>query len=101
MNLYHGRTMGSAVTGVLHFVNQTPIDWYTKKQETAETATYGLEFAAARTAIQQVTELRQMLQYLGVPISELSFLFGNNESVVSKSGTIPHSQLAKRHDALA
>ena len=99
-NLYHDLMTGRAVTGVLHFVNQTPIDWFTKKQETVETATYGSEFAAARTAIQQIAALRLKLQYLGVPISESSYLFGDNESVV-KSGTIPHSLLSKRHHALA
>ena len=81
-------------------MNQTPIDWYTKKQETVETATYGSEFAAARTAIQQIAALRQALQYLGVPLRKSSYLFGDNESVV-KSGSIPHSRLSKRHHALA
>ena len=99
-NLYHDLSTGRAVTGVLHFVNQTPIDWYTRKQETVETATYGSEFAAARTAVQQISGLRQTLQYLGVPIRESSYLFGDNESVV-KSGSIPHSRLSKRHHALA
>ena len=99
-NLYHDLATGRAVTGVLHFLNQTPIDWFTKKQETVETATYGSEFAAARRAIQQIAAMRVMLQYLGVPISESSYLFGDNESVV-KSGSIPHSTLSKRHHALA
>ena len=99
-NLYHDLMTGRAVTGVLHFLNQTPIDWYSKKQETVETATYGSEFAAARTAIQQIAALRQALQYLGVPLRESSYLFGDNESVV-KSGSIPHSRLSKRHHALA
>ena len=99
-NLYHDLSTGRAVTGVLHFLNQTPIDWYTKKQETVETATYGSEFAAARSAIQQIAALRQSLQYLGVPIRKTSYLFGDNESVV-KSGSIPHSRLSKRHHALA
>ena len=70
-NLYHDLATGRAVTGVLHFLNQTPIDWYTKKQETVETATYGSEFAAARTAIQQIAGLRQALQYLGVPLARV------------------------------
>ena len=90
-NLYHDLMTGHAVTGVLHFVNQMPIDWYTKKQETVEAATYGSEFSAARTATQQIAGLRQALQYLGVPI---------RESVV-KSSTVPHSQLSKRHHVLA
>ena len=99
-NLYHDLATGRAVTGILHFLNQTPIDWYTKKQEMVETATCGSEFAAARAAIQQIAALRQALQYLGVPMRETSYLFGDNESVV-KSGSIPHSRLSKRHHALA
>ena len=41
-----------------------------------------------------------MLQYLGVPIRQSSYPFGDNESVV-KSGTMPHSALSKCHHALA
>ena len=32
---------GKAVTWTLHFINQTPFNWYSKKQAAAETATYG------------------------------------------------------------
>ncbi len=99
-NLYHDLTTGRAVTGVIHFLNQTPIEWYTKKQTTVETATYGSEFASARVAIQQIAGLRLTLQYLGVPIERSAYLFGDNESVV-KSASMPHSQLSKRHHALA
>ena len=99
-NLCHNLATGRAVTGALHCLNQTPLDCFTKKQETVETATHGSEFAAIRTAIQQIAGLRQMLQCLGVPTRESSCLFGDDESVV-KSGSIPHSQLSKRHHALA
>jgi len=47
-NLYHGWTTGRAVTGTLNFLNGTPIDWFSKRQNTVETATYGYEFVAAR-----------------------------------------------------
>jgi hypothetical protein len=40
--LYHNMCTGRAVTGVLHFIDKPPIDWYSKKQSTVETATYGL-----------------------------------------------------------
>ena len=91
---------GKAVTGVIHFLNGTPVEWFTRKQPTVETATYGSEFSAARTAIQQIAGLRLTLQYLGVNIDSTSYLFGDNESVV-KSSTLPQSQLGKRHHALA
>jgi hypothetical protein len=99
-NLYHDLMTGRAVTGVLHFINQTPVEWYTKKQDTVETATYGSEFVAARTAIQQILGLRNTLRYLGVPVHGGTHMFGDNESVI-KSGTIPESPLRKRHLGLS
>ena len=99
-NLYHDLTSGKAVSAVLHFINQTPVDWFAKKQPTVETATYGSEFVAARIAVQQITALRLALRYLGVPIHGETYLFGDNESVVT-SGSIPHSQLSKRHHGLS
>ena len=46
-NLMHDMLTGKSVTGILHFVNQTPFEWYAKKQSTVETATYGPEMVAA------------------------------------------------------
>ena len=43
-NLSHDWTTGRAVTGTLDFLNGTPIDWFSKRQNTVETATYGSEF---------------------------------------------------------
>jgi hypothetical protein len=99
-NLYHDYVTGRAVTGVLHFVNGMPVEWFTKRQATVETATYGSEFVAARIATEQIIDLRTTLRYLGVPIATRSFMFGDNKSVVTSS-TIPHSVLNKRHNALS
>ena len=33
-NLYHDALSGKSVTGVLHFLNKTPLDWFSKKQNT-------------------------------------------------------------------
>ena len=49
-NLFHDMTSGKSVTGILHLLNQTVIDCYTKEQPVVKTATYGLEYMAARTA---------------------------------------------------
>ena len=38
-NLYHDLISGKSVTGILHFFNKTPIDWFSKFQSTVETAT--------------------------------------------------------------
>ena len=99
-NLNHCLATGKSLTGCLHFVNKTPVDWYSKKQATAETATYGSEFVAARTATEQIMGIRQTLRYLGALIGAKSFVFGDNRSVVT-SATLPQSTLTKRHNILA
>ena len=99
-NLHHDSITGRSVTACLHFVNCTPIDWYSKRQATVETATYGSEFVAARTATEQIMDLRTTLRYLGVPIQSTSYMFGDNRSVITSS-TIPQSVLSKRHNMLS
>jgi len=74
-NLYHNMLTGRSVTGILHYLNKTPIDWYSKKQATIKTATYGSELVSARLAVDQIVDLRLTPQYLGVPIHEKSYLF--------------------------
>ena len=89
-----------SLTGCLHFVNKTPVDWYSRKQATVETAIYGSEFVAAKTATEQIMDIRQTLRYLGAPIGSKSFLLGDNRSVVT-SATLPQSTLTKHHNILA
>jgi hypothetical protein len=54
----HDIASGRSVTGILHLVNKTPIEWYSKKQATVETATYGSEFVAARVCVEQIIDLQ-------------------------------------------
>ena len=57
-------------TGLLLFVNRALIVWYSKCQNTVETSTFGSEFIAMKTAVEQIeafrykllTEFRQPLQ---------------------------------------
>jgi hypothetical protein len=100
VNLYHDMVTGRSVTAILHFINQTPMDWFSKKQATVETATFGSEFIAARTTINQIVNLRTTLHYLGVPIREKSYVFGDNKTVINASLT-PHAKLHKRHNAIS
>ena len=99
-NLMHDLATGRSVTGILHLVNKTPADWFSRKQATVETATYGSEFIAARICIEQIIELRMTLRYLGVPIRERSYMFGDNKSVVDSSSQI-YAKLHKRHNMLS
>ena len=62
-NLNHCLATGRSVTGCLYFVNHTPIDSYSKRQATVETATYGSEFVASKTATEHIIDLRHTLRY--------------------------------------
>lgn len=61
-----------AITGVLHFINKTPINWHSRKQSTEETTAHGSEFTSAKALIQQTQGLRTTLRYLGVPVDNTS-----------------------------
>ena len=96
----HDVLSGKSVTGCVHFANKTPIMWYSKKQATSETATYGSEFISGRTCIEQIVDLRNTFRYLGIPIHPISYTFGDNESMINSS-TFPHARLNKRHNILS
>lgn len=67
-NLMHDVLLGKTVTGCVHSANKTPIMWYSKRQATIETATYGAELFVGRTCIEQIIDLRNTVRHLGVPI---------------------------------
>ena len=98
-NLVHDILTKRFMSDILHYFNQTPIEWFAKKQNTAETATHGFEFVAARLCAEQVTDLRTMSRYCGVSVNERTHMFEDNDSVV-KSSTIFNVKLQKRHHIL-
>jgi len=89
-----------SVTGILLFVNNTPLVWVSKRQKTVETSTYGSELVASRVAIDLIIEMRYKLRMLGVKIDEQTMLLGDNMAVVINT-TIPSSSLKKKHLACA
>ena len=99
-NLLFCLVTGRSCTGIIHLLNQTPVDWFSKRQNTVETATYGSEFVAARQATEQIIELRYALIMLGANLEDVSWMFGDNKSVVDSS-SIPDAKLTKRHISLS
>ena len=78
----------------------TPRGKYSKKQGTVKTTTFGSKFAAAQTCTEQIIDLQDILRYMGVPICEKSYMFGDNKTVVNSSNTM-HGKLHKQHTMLA
>ena len=60
-NLMHCHVTGHSVSGILHLLNQTPVNWFSKHQKQVETATYGSEFMSACQAVEQILDLRYTL----------------------------------------
>jgi hypothetical protein len=55
-------------SGILLFVNRAPIVWYSKRQNTVETSTFGSEFVAMCIAVELIESLRYKLRMFGIPI---------------------------------
>lgn len=87
-------------SGILIFVNNAPIMWLSKKQNTVEAATFGSEFNAMRVAVEMNKGLRYKLRMFGIPIEGPTSIFCDNESVV-KNTSLPHSTLQKKHHSIS
>jgi Reverse transcriptase (RNA-dependent DNA polymerase) len=83
-------------TGVLIFCNKAPILWYSKRQNTVETSTFGSEFIALKIATELIQALRYKLRMMGVALDGPANVFCDNNSVVINS-SIPESTLKKKH----
>ena len=86
-------------TGILIYLNQAPIIWYSKAQKTVETSTFGSEFVALRIAVELIEALRYKLRMMGIPLDGPANIFGDNDSVITNA-TIPSSTLKKKHNAI-
>ena len=89
-----------STTGIIIFVNGTPIKWYSKRQNAVESSTYGSEFVALRIATELITGLRYNLRMLGIPLAGPANVFCDNQSVVTNA-SIPSSMLKKKHNAIS
>eukprot|EP00980_Cylindrotheca_fusiformis_P005287 scaffold1135_cov105-Cylindrotheca_fusiformis.AAC.3 len=72
-------------TGYIIYLNNAPISFYSKRQNTVETSTFGSELVAMRTAMEAIRTLRTKLRLLGIPINEPTYVLGDNESVVKST----------------
>ncbi|KAI2499224.1 Reverse transcriptase (RNA-dependent DNA polymerase) [Fragilaria crotonensis] len=86
-------------TGILLFVQNSPILWLSRRQNTVETSTFGSEFVASRTARDMIIAMRYKLRMFGVPLEGPAQVFCDNQGVV-KNASVPESVLTKKHNAV-
>jgi hypothetical protein len=87
-------------TGVLIYLQSAPIVWYTKKQGSIETSSFGSEFTAMKTGIELIVGLRYKLRMMGVPLDGPTRIRADNMSVVNNCSR-PESQLKKKSNSIA
>ena len=82
-------------TGIILFFNGATIRWYSKRQNTIESSTFGSEFIALKIAAEMNDAMRYKLCMLGIPIQEPTNTFCDNNSVVINV-TTPESTRQKK-----
>eukprot|EP00980_Cylindrotheca_fusiformis_P022800 scaffold9777_cov61-Cylindrotheca_fusiformis.AAC.1 len=86
-------------SGYIIYLNNAPISFYSKRQNTVETSTFGSELVATRTAMEAIRMLRTKLRLLGILINEPTYVLGDNESVVKSTSNV-EAVLNKKHQAI-
>ena len=94
----HDLVTRRSVSGILLFLNNTPVRWISKRQKTVETSTYGSELVAGKMATELVMEYRYILRSMGAEPDGPAMMLGDNNSVVLNC-TMPSSVLKKKHSA--
>ena len=86
-------------TGIIIFVNNYPIIWYSKRQNTVESSSFGSKFIALRIATEMIEGLRYNLCMFRVPINGPADVFCYNQSVVTNI-IIPYYVLNKKQNSI-
>eukprot|EP00980_Cylindrotheca_fusiformis_P019105 scaffold6452_cov132-Cylindrotheca_fusiformis.AAC.1 len=87
-------------TGILIFVNKAPIIFFSKRQNSVETSTFGSEFTAMKQATELVKALRYKLRMFGVPLDGPAAMYCDNEAVY-KNVSNPASVLSKKMHSIS
>jgi hypothetical protein len=93
------RTTRRSQTGIILYCNSAPIVWYSKRQSTVESSTFGSEFVALRVASELIISLRYKLRMFGIPITGPANVFCDNESVY-RNAAFAESTLKKKHNSI-
>ena len=87
-------------TGFIVYLNSAPIYWFSKKQTSTESSSFGLEFVAMKQCCKYLHSLCYKFCMIGILINGPVHLFGDNQSVLANT-TIPNSTLKKKSQSIA
>ena len=87
-------------TGFIVYLNCAPIYWWSKKQNSVESSSFGSEFIAMKQCCEYVCGLKYKLRMMGISCEDPTFIYGDNQSVLANT-TIPDSTLKKKSQSIA
>ena len=87
-------------TGFLVYLNCSLIHWFSKKQTSVESSSFGSEFIAMKQCCEYLRGLRYKLRMMGIPVKGPAYIEGDNQSVLANT-TIPDSILKKKSQSIA
>ena len=87
-------------TGFLVYLNRAPIYWWSKKQNSVESLSFGSEFIVMKQCCEYVRGLRYKLRMMGISCDDPMFIYGDNQFMLANT-TIPDSTLKKKSQSIA
>ena len=87
-------------TGMLVWLNSSLIHWWSKKQNSVESSSFGSEFIAMKQCCEYLKGLRYKLRMMGIPVVGPAYISGDNQSVLANT-TNPDSTLKKKSQSIA
>ena len=87
-------------TALLIYINCALIYWFSKKQASVESSSFGSEFVAMKHCCEYIRGLRYELRMMEIPVEGPAYIEVDNQSVLAKT-TIPDSTLQKKSQMIA
>ena len=87
-------------TGYFVYLQSALISWYSKKQPSVETSSFGSKFMAMKVATEYIRGLQYKLRMMGIAIKGPCYVYGDNNSVLINS-SVPDSMLKKKSNSVA
>ena len=73
--------------------------WYSKRQNTVESSTFGAEFVALRIATEMINLFRYKIRVFEIPLDCPANVFCGNEAVYGNA-TFVESKLKRKHNSI-
>ena len=87
-------------TGFLVYLNCAPIYWWSKKQNSVASSSFGSKFIPMKQCCEYVRGLRYKLRMMGISCDDPTFTYGDNQSVLANIN-VPDLTLKKRLQSIA